>query len=180
MTTSEKQQPKKIQLVPLTDISTELQLKVREIRNDPDVRKWMYTDHVIELNEHLSWINKIKTDQSQIIFVAMGEDSCPLGVVNISKIDPINNKAEWGYYLTKEARGGLGTALNYAIINFIFDVLNIQKLNGAVLEGNDDSIKLHKRFLFQDEGFRRANILKEGEYIGVHLFWPYPKRMEKG
>jgi len=42
---------KNIKLVPLTDISTESQLKVRDIRNEAAVRKWMYTDHAIDLNQ---------------------------------------------------------------------------------------------------------------------------------
>ncbi len=45
----------------------------------------------------------------------------------------------------------------------------MEKLNCEVIEGNDPVVKLHKRFLFQDEGFRRSNILKEGKRIGVHL-----------
>lgn len=30
---------------------------------------------VIEMNEHLGWINKIKTDERQIVFVIMDEYS---------------------------------------------------------------------------------------------------------
>lgn len=161
--------PRKIELIPLTGITTESQLKLREIRNEAGVRKWMYTDHVIALNEHLSWISKIKTDKSQITFVIMDEDQSPIGVASVNDIDPLHKKTDWAYYLTQNARGGLGSVIEYAVINFIFDVLDIQKLNCEVLEGNDAVVKLHKKFLFQDEGFRRSDILKEGKHIGVHL-----------
>ncbi len=50
---------KKINLIPLGDLNTELQLNVRDVRNENEIRRWMYTDHIIGLNEHLDWINQI-------------------------------------------------------------------------------------------------------------------------
>ena len=181
MTTSSKTETKKIYLSQLINAPVELQLDVREMRNEPDIRKWMYTDHVIEPNEHLVWLNKIKNDPTQIVFVVTDEDSKHLGLVSLSHIDHIHNKASWAFYLSKDTRGGLGSALEYAIINFAFETLDIQKLNCEVLEGNDAVIKLHKKFLFQDEGFRRSNIKKNETYIGAHLLgltktdWLYGK-----
>ena len=54
-------------------------------------------------------------------------------------------------------------------MNFVFNSLDIQKLNCEVIEGNHAVVKLHKKFLFHDEGFRRSDILKSGERVGVHL-----------
>lgn len=48
MTEQNSARSREIELVPLTSVSTEVQLEVREIRNEEGVRKWMYTDHVIE------------------------------------------------------------------------------------------------------------------------------------
>jgi len=162
-------QSKVIELVPLTDLDTETQLKVREIRNEDNVRKWMYTDHVIGVNEHLDWINRLKQDDSQIVFVVLNEERCPLGVVSIRAIDRVHKKADWAFYLTETARGGLGSALEYSIIDFFFDTLGMDKLNCEVIEGNDAVVKMHKKFFFQEEGFRNSHILKNGVRIGVHL-----------
>jgi UDP-4-amino-4,6-dideoxy-N-acetyl-beta-L-altrosamine N-acetyltransferase len=144
-------------------------MKVREIRNEEDVRKWMYTDHVIGVNEHLSWISRLKKNDRQSVFVVMDDEHTPLGVVSVNAIDRLHKKSDWAYYLTKNARGGLGSALEYFFINFIFDSLGIEKLNCEVIEGNDGIVKLHKKFLFQEEGFRRSNIIKCGARIGVHF-----------
>ncbi len=156
-------------MVPLTDISTESQLKVRDVRNEESVRKWMYTDHAIELNEHLGWINRLKTDKKQIVFVILDEKDNPLGVVSVNAIDHLHKKTDWAYYLTEQARGGLGSAIEYAFIDFVFDNLDMHKLNCEVIEGNDSVVKLHKKFLFTDEGFKRSNITKEGKRIGIHF-----------
>jgi len=160
---------KAIELVLLTSLDTESQLRVREIRNEENVRKWMYTDHAIGANEHLGWINRLKHDDRQIVFVVLDEERSPLGVVSVNAIDRLHKKTDWAYYLTETARGGLGSALEYSFINFIFDTLGMDKLNCEVIEGNDAVVKLHKKFLFQEEGFRRSNILKNDARIGVHF-----------
>ncbi len=161
--------PKAINLVPLISLNTESQLKVREIRNEENIRKWMYTDHVIGTKEHLDWINRLKQDHRQIVFAVLNEERHPLGAVSVNSIDRLHKKADWLYYLTKTARGGLGSAIEFSFINFIFDTLKMDKLNCEVIEGNETVVKLHKKFLFQEEGFRRSNILKNGVRIGVHF-----------
>jgi UDP-4-amino-4,6-dideoxy-N-acetyl-beta-L-altrosamine N-acetyltransferase len=144
-------------------------MKVRDIRNEEGVRRWMYTDHTIGANEHLKWINRLKNDDRQIVFVILDKENNPLGVVSVNAVDHDHKKADWAYYLTQNARGGLGSAVEFSFINFIFDSLGIQKLNCEVIAENDAVVKLHKKFLFQDEGFRRSNIIKDGRRIGVHF-----------
>lgn len=158
-----------IDLVPLTSLDIESQMKVRDIRNEEGLRDWMYTDHVIGVNEHLSWINRLKKDDTQIVFVVLDESHVPLGVVSVTAIDRLHKSADWAYYLTSKSRGGLGSALEYSFMNFVFDSLGIEKLNCEVIEGNDAVVKLHKRFFFQEEGFRRLNIVKKGQRLGVHF-----------
>ena len=141
-----------IKLVPLIHLDTESQIKIRDIRNEQNVRKWMYSDHVIGVNEHLDWINKIKQDDRQIVFAVLGENNIPLGVASVGLIDRIHKKTDWAYYLTEDARGGLGSAIEWNFINFIFDVLGVDKLNCEVIDGNDAVVKMHKKFSFQEEG----------------------------
>lgn len=157
----------KIKLIQLVDAELEVQLLVRDIRNEDNVRKWMYTDHLITSNEHLEWVNKVKHDPRQEVFIVMA-DKTPLGIVSINSIDEKHKKADWAYYLTETARGGLGACLEYAIIDFAFNRKSLEKLNCEVIEGNDAVIKLHKKFAFEDEGFRKSNIVKGQDRLGVH------------
>ena len=157
-----------IRIEPLLAAATETQMTIRHIRNEDGVRRWMYNDHVIELNEHLSWINRLKTDNTQIVFVVLDPEHGPLGVVSVNGIDRLQKRAEWAYYLTETARGGLGSAIEFALIEFAFGSLGLEKLNCEVIEGNDAVVRLHKKFLFEEEGFRRSNIVKDGARVGVH------------
>lgn len=158
-----------IRLVPLTLLGKQWYLKILDIRNEEGVRKWMYTDHEISVDEHLGWVERLKTDDTQIAFAVLGEDGNPLGLVSVNAINRKHARADWAYYLTDGARGGLGAALEYSFINFVFDDLDIVKLNCEVIEGNDAVVKMHKKFLFQEEGFRQSNIHKGNERLGVHF-----------
>ena len=143
-------------------------MQVREIRNEPSVRTVMYTDHVIGVNEHLRWLNQLKQDETQIVF-AIVEGGKVLGAASVVNIDKLHEKADWGFYLTAQERGGLGSAVELALVDFAFGELGLSKLNCEVLEGNDRMLQLQRKFHFEEEGFRKSNIIKDGKRIGVHF-----------
>ncbi len=156
-------------LRPLAKIHTDMQLKVLDIRNEDDVRKWMYIDTPIGVNEHLQWLKKIKEDNTQLVFAVMLEGQA-IGIVKATRIDHLHKSADWAFFLSSQgAPQGLGAALEFHFLDFVFGKLNIEKLNCEVIEGNDRVLKLHAKFLFADEGFRTGNIIKNGQRIGVHL-----------
>ena len=160
---------KRIHLTLLTQISKENQLKIRDIRNEENVRKWMYTEHLIKESEHLNWIEYLKSSDKQMVFSVLDENNIPLGVVSLNAIDKLHKKADWAYYLSSDARGGLGSVLEYYFIDFIFNSLDIEKLNCEVIEGNDTVVKLHKKFIFKNEGFRESDLIKNNKRIGIHF-----------
>ncbi len=160
---------KKIILKTLVSCSLAQQTQVRELRNQVGVRSLMYTDHEIGLNEHLSWIDRIKSDKKQIVFTVLNEKKNPIGVVSVNALDTLHKKADWAFYLDERERGGLGAALEYNLIEYVFNVLNLDKLNCEVIETNESVVKLHKKFNFLVEGFRRENIEKNGKRIGVYF-----------
>ncbi|WP_158261059.1 MULTISPECIES: UDP-4-amino-4,6-dideoxy-N-acetyl-beta-L-altrosamine N-acetyltransferase [Pirellulaceae] len=161
--------PRHISLIPILEVDSNIQSRVRDIRNEDAVRKWMYTDHFISEDEHLAWLDQLRIDSKQRVFVVLNEDNNPLGAVSVNALDRRHRKSDWAFYLTSTSRGGMGAALEFAFIDFVFDTLALEKLNCEVLEGNDSVVKLHKKFGFVEEGFRRSNIIKEGRRIGVHL-----------
>jgi len=129
----------------------------------------MYTEHEIGLNEHLGWISRLKSDKKQIVFVVLNEQKNPIGVVSVNALDTLHQKADWAFYLDENERGGLGAALEYNLIEYVFNVLKLEKLNCEVIETNEAVVKLHKKFSFTEEGFRRENINKNGKRIGVYF-----------
>jgi len=154
----------------LTTLTIEEQLKIREIRNQASIRSAMYTEKEIGLNEHLQWIDKLKSDKKQIVFAVFNEQNNIIGAVSVKALDILNKKADWEFYLDKKERGGLGAALEYNLIEHVFNVLGIEKLNCEVIETNETVVKLHKKFFFVEEGFRKENLERNGKRIGVYFF----------
>ena len=141
---------------------------VHEIRNQESVRKSMYTEHEISVDEHLSWLKQLNSDKRQIVFAVLVDDVVS-GIVSVNAIDRMHLKSDWAFYLDENVRGGLGAVLEFGLINFVFDELGLEKLNCEVIETNDAVVKLHKKFSFIEEGFRRDNIIKNQKRIGVHF-----------
>ncbi|BBV82417.1 MULTISPECIES: UDP-4-amino-4,6-dideoxy-N-acetyl-beta-L-altrosamine N-acetyltransferase [Enterobacter cloacae complex] len=159
---------KKLNLVNIVQTSKDVQESVRLIRNEEQVRKWMYTDHVISTEEHDNWLTRLNTDNRNIVFVVI-ENEEPVGVVSVNAIDNTHQKADWAYYLTATARSGVGAVLEFFVIDYVFNELKLSKLNCEVIEHNDAVVRLHEKFGFKKEGFRESNILKNGERLGVHF-----------
>lgn len=159
---------KYVTLREISKCSIEQQKIVRNVRNQLSVRNSMYTGHKITFNEHLEWLEKLKTDKKQIVFlVLLNEDV--VGVVSLSALDILHKKSDWAFFLDEKVRGGLGVALEFVLINYAFYDLDLKKLNCEVIETNPTVVKMHKSFGFKEEGFKRSNVEKNGKRIGVHL-----------
>lgn len=158
-----------IRFVSLLDVSESDLETVRQIRNHDDIRKYMYTDHLISKDEHANWVRQMRDCESVKPFVIYRNDKL-IGFVSLSRISRLHSTAEWAFYLHPEDQGGgIGVAVEYALLEYAFGEIGISKLNCEVLELNPNVVMLHKKFGFQEEGFRRSNILKDGQRIGVHL-----------
>jgi UDP-4-amino-4,6-dideoxy-N-acetyl-beta-L-altrosamine N-acetyltransferase len=156
----------KILLREITKCTDEQKKSVRKVRNQESVRKSMYTEHEIPLNEHLAWVERLQSDNRQIVFVVL-VDEVVSGVVSVNAIDRLHLKSDWAFYLDANVRGGLGAALEFGLINFVFQRVGLEKLNCEVIETNEAVVKLHKKFGFVEEGFRRENIIKNENRMGV-------------
>ena len=150
----------------ITKCTEEQKKAVREVRNQESVRKSMYSEDEIPLNEHLGWVERLRTDTRQIVFVVLVEGIVS-GVVSVNAIDRLHLKSDWAFYLDENVRGGLGAALELGLINFVFNDLGLEKLNCEVIETNEAVLKMHRKFGFIEEGFKRENIKKNNARIGV-------------
>lgn len=160
--------PKEITLENIRNLSTKSIEQILEIRNSEDVRKWMYRDTVISKEEHGVWVGNLCQSSSVIAFAVCCEGEV-YGLVSFNKMCKNNLTADWAYYLSDKARGGLGAALEYVVIDYFFGELEMEKLNCEVIEGNEAVVKLHKKFHFEQEGFRKSNIIKNGVRVGVYF-----------
>ena len=163
----EVEQIRDLFLKPIGSCTQSQQLRIREIRNQPGIRAAMYTDHEIDLNEHLNWIKMVTINPKFLVFAALNKLQVPIGLFQFTELDSLHKKSNFGWYFDEIERGGLGTAIEYRMIEYAFNSLKLEKLNCEVLEPMTYVVNLHKKFGFVEEGFRRQNIEKNGERLGV-------------
>jgi UDP-4-amino-4,6-dideoxy-N-acetyl-beta-L-altrosamine N-acetyltransferase len=130
----------------------------------------MYTDHVITMDEHREWFERLRKEPDPTFLVFEYKDKL-IGVVNVTQIDRRNGKCYWGFYVgDPEAPRGSGTILGYFGLNYIFDVLKIRKLCAEAFAFNEASIRFHKRLGFVEEGLLARHVQKNGRYEDVISF----------
>jgi len=152
-------------LIPLSDLYLE---KILLWRNQPEVRKFSFNDHLISIDEHNNWWQRIKDDKSKkwMIFQHQEIDS---GVVYYCDISS-EKEAYWGFYFSSEFKDyeklKLWFALEKQAINYAFNELQLLSLKCEVLSFNKAALVMHKRF-----GYKEINKYQHtrGEVIVLEL-----------
>ena len=137
-------------------------------RNSPDVRAYMYTDHVIAPEEHAAWFAGLEDDESRRYWIITSDDA-PVGLANLYDIDRRNQRCAWAYYLADPGvRGlGLGSYVEYWVLEFVFAGLKLAKLWCEVLASNEPVWKLHETFGFTVEARFRGHVIKYDDRVDV-------------
>lgn len=159
-----------VDLAPLTIEHIEL---VRSWRNSQFVSQFMYTDDSISQEQQAAWFEAVSKDKQSIYWVILYNQQ-PAGLASITNIDNRNKKCFWAFYLgSEELQGvGIGSIVEYKVLEHAFEVLKLNKICGEVLKFNERVLKLHQRFGFVIEANYRQHVLKGGEYhdaVGVGL-----------
>jgi UDP-4-amino-4,6-dideoxy-N-acetyl-beta-L-altrosamine N-acetyltransferase len=137
---------------------------IRTWRNLAEIRKYMYTDHVITPEEHNAWFQRITADSSCKYWIIVCDDE-DVGLVNLYAIDRHNERCYWAFYVvSSNVRGkGVGTFCEYFVLQHVFDDLKLNKLCCEVLDFNQGVVRMHKSFGFVQEGLFRKHVVKDGE-----------------
>ena len=137
-------------------------------RNHPDVRRYMYTQHEINLNEHQRWFElKLQDPKNHLLIFEMDQQSC--GFVKFTQTGN-GGIADWGFYLAPDAPKGSGRQLGLASLSQAFTKLNLHKVCGEALAYNNRSILFHQALGFQQEGTLRDEHFDGERYHNVIRF----------
>ncbi len=167
---------RELELVALGECDAAAVETLRQIRNLPEIRTNMYTDHEIDRDEHAAWTAKRVTDRHSRFFAVRWQHRI-VGAVSLSNLDSPGGRAEWAFYLHPDTRGkNLGSALEWKLLDMAFisvgngsGGLGLRKLDCEVLAFNAPVIALHRRFGFAIEGRRRQRIRRDGAAIDAVL-----------
>jgi len=142
--------------------------RVLSWRNHPEVRRYMYTQHEISIDEHARWFARASQDPARHLLV-FEIDTTPLGFINIQQIAS-GGIADWGFYAAPDAPKGTGHALGQAALRYAFEAAGLHKLCGQALALNERSIRFHLNLGFEREGVLRHQHFDGRQYHDVVCF----------
>lgn len=137
-------------------------------RNNPEVRRYMYTQREISLEEHVRWFARASQDPERHLLV-YEPDGAPLGFMNIHQV-ATGGIADWGFYAAPNAPKGTGHGLGQAALRYAFEAAGLHKLCGQALAFNERSIRFHLNLGFQQEGVLRQQHFDGQQYHDVVCF----------
>lgn len=140
--------------------------QVLEWRNAPEVRRNMYSNHIITREEHLAWFSRLQQDPSALWYLYI-QDEVPLGVVYFTSYSVKNKNALWGFYAGFHAPRGTGLRMEFDALEHAFFQLKLHKLNCEVIEFNKKVINMHKKCGFVEEGVFRDYYYDGERYYNV-------------
>lgn len=137
-------------------------------RNHGAVRKFMFTQHEITLEEHSAWFARASVDATRRLLI-VEDDSGPFGYVHFSHVAE-GGVADWGFYARPDAPKGMGRKLGQLALSYAFQELKLHKVCGQAIAVNAASIAFHQRLGFSQEGVLRAQQRIESDYHDLICF----------
>lgn len=140
-------------------------------RNEYEVNRYFYEHEPLSLVMQEKWferyLNSISNEKVWIVDEI--DTSNPIGSVSIYHIDWRSRRCEWGrLYLVGDFRGkGYGKEIEKMIYTYVFEHLNMNKLECEVYSDNVNVIELHKKMGSRVEGELVNHVYREGRYKNV-------------
>ena len=153
----------RVMLRPMREEDAEL---IVQWRNDPAIRKWLFSTDPLTVQSHLEWFRRPKPDRLDFV-ICLRESERPIGTVNFTNIDFQNAKAEAGKMLGDRTQWGKGLAKEAfrLWLAFGFERLGLTHIYVRTLSTNHRNIKLNEQL-----GFRVEKILCEEYQRGDELY----------
>ena len=145
---------KDIKLINFIDLSQEEKMMILEWRNKIDIQKWMHTQNDISLEEHLDFIDSLKTIKDKLYFLVK-KNNIYIGVIDFTQIKP-NESLHMGIYTNPDLKG-YGKILLETIIYFSFEILKVEKIFSEVYFENERAFSLYKIYGFKDYSYKIVN-----------------------
>lgn len=144
-----------VELLNFTMLSLDEKKMVLSWRNDRSVRKWMYTQDLIELDSHLNFIETLKESKDKVYFLVKTNNEY-MGVIDFTQIT--NNSAHIGLYANPQFKG-IGQLLMDKIIEYGFNTMGKKVLVAEALEINQKAYELYKKNYFIERNRKTINNL---------------------
>ena len=137
--------------------------------NDPVTQDGLSELHFpSSMDFHRTWFQTLKSDRFNHRFVVEVPEVGIIGISSIMNIDWRNRHAWHGLVLGESSHRGKGYGIDaiMATMRYAFEELNLERLDGSMIEYNKLSISTYcgKRLGWKEEGRRRNYFFRKGRY----------------
>ncbi|QIB27311.1 GNAT family N-acetyltransferase [Caloranaerobacter azorensis] len=146
--------------------------KAVEYMNDPEVILNLITriPYPVTLDREKKWYESQMENQDTYNFsIETLDEGLYIGGCGVNRLDLKNGVAVVGIFIGhKDYRGkGYGTDAMNVLLDFIFNQINVNKVQLNVFAFNERAIKSYKKCGFVEEGRLRQVIFRNGKYRDV-------------
>lgn len=135
-----------ITLLNYTRLSTKQHEELLAIRNLPAIREYAGSFDPIKMNEHLQWIETLKTS-SKKLYLAILFESSPIGGLHFIKNELNNNT--WGIFFRPDTSTTIISSVTLNFIDISFDRFKTNTLISIVHKNNKSAIRFNERLGFK-------------------------------
>jgi len=155
-------------IVKIERISQSDKAPLRQWRNDPEVTRWGYSNHVISEKEHHAWFDAMLVDASKVYWKIV-VDGVSVGAVFLTGISDPGNTCEWGMYLADGDVRGKGVAQAACALSFryAFTDLGMKVVNCEAVAQNENAIGLYESVGYVRTGLQVDAVKRGDEMLSV-------------
>lgn len=153
----------------LSDVRESNLSKLKEARNDTQIREWCRQFSLISDFDQDKWYERINTDPSIQMFEII-KNHALVGVCGFTSIDRVNQNAEFSLYLFPKQLGkGYSKPVLQTLFSHGFCDQNFHRIWGETFEGN------HAKSIFDKigmiyEGENKDAYFKNGKFISSNRY----------
>ncbi len=142
--------------------------KLLEIRWDKDVMM-LSLHEPISRKDQMEWYRSLtKKDLALSVFLKKDDDLDLVGTIGLYDINMRHQRATFRMRLDRSCRGeGLGFEAGRMLMEYGFNVLNLQKICGDQFRENVAAVTFCRRLGFVEEGLLRRHYYQNGKFRDV-------------
>lgn len=148
--------------------------------NDPEVTQYIATLFPKMEADENEWFEGLHKRQPDDIVLGIVVDGKLIGNMGIHHINWINGTATTGAIIgDKEYWGkGYGSEAKMLLLHYLFHTLNLRKISSSVIAYNDRSYAYSMKCGYKEEGRRKAQLYRKGQYWDEILLAVFRKDWE--
>jgi RimJ/RimL family protein N-acetyltransferase len=137
--------------------------------NDPGITRYLATGRFpIGEKQQREWHESRSASDKHVVFsICLAENDVHIGNCDLHDISLPDRNATIGIVIgerTQHNKGYGGEALRL-LIDYAFNTLNLERLTLTMLDTNEPAKICYRRLGFVDEGRKRANRYRDGEWV---------------